>query len=83
MLIEQAGIALRGTFIIDTKGVLRQMSVNDLPIGRSVDEVLRLIEALKFVEENGEVCPANWQKGSKTIKPTPNQSKEYFEAVNK
>lgn len=82
VLIEQAGIALRGTFIIDPNGILRQMSVNDLPVGRSVDEVIRLVQALKFVEENGEVCPANWTRGSKTIKPTPEESKEYFEAVN-
>ncbi|XP_017781524.1 PREDICTED: peroxiredoxin-2-like [Nicrophorus vespilloides] len=78
VLIEEEGIALRGLFIIDGKGILRQMTVNDLPVGRSVDETLRLIEAFQFVEKHGEVCPANWHKGSKTIKPDPKGSKEYF-----
>ncbi|XP_063918763.1 peroxiredoxin-2-like [Zophobas morio] len=83
VLLENEGVALRGLFIIDPKGILRQITVNDLPIGRSVDETLRLIEAIQFVEKHGEVCPANWQKGSKTIKPDPKGSKEYFSAVNK
>lgn len=83
VLIESEGVALRGSFIIDGNGILRQMSINDLPIGRSVDETLRLIDALKFHEDNGEVCPANWKKGGKTIKPTPKESKEYFESANK
>ncbi|CAO0799395.1 unnamed protein product [Mucor circinelloides] len=55
---------------------------NDLPVGRSVDEVLRLVEAFKFTDEHGEVCPANWQAGAKTIKPDVKQSKEYFSTVN-
>ncbi|KAF2880029.1 hypothetical protein ILUMI_26150 [Ignelater luminosus] len=83
VLLEKEGIALRGLFIIDPKGIIRQMSINDLPIGRSVDETLRLIEALKFVEEHGEVCPANWKQGDKTIKPDPKGSKEYFQSANK
>jgi alkyl hydroperoxide reductase subunit AhpC len=80
VLIEDAGIALRGTFLIDPQGVLRQMSINDLPVGRSVDECLRLIKAFQFVEKNGEVCPANWDPKSNpdTIKPSPDASKEYF-----
>ncbi|XP_050310183.1 peroxiredoxin-2-like [Anthonomus grandis grandis] len=82
VLLEAEGVALRGTFIIDPKGILRQITINDLPIGRSVDETLRLIEALKFVEEHGEVCPANWKKGSKTIKPDPKGSQEYFASAN-
>lgn len=82
VLIEDAGIALRGLFIIDKEGVLRQLSVNDLPVGRSVDETLRLIKAFQFVEKHGEVCPANWQPDSKTIKPRPKESKQYFESVN-
>ncbi|KAJ3129855.1 hypothetical protein HK098_008089 [Nowakowskiella sp. JEL0407] len=84
VLIEDgpdAGIALRGTFIIDPKGILRQATINDLPIGRSVDEVLRLIEALQFHEEHGEVCPVNWKKGAKTMKDTPTESKAYFNTV--
>ncbi|XP_017891607.1 peroxiredoxin [Ceratina calcarata] len=82
VLIPDAGIALRGLFIIDKEGVLRQLSINDLPVGRSVDESLRLIKAFQFVEKYGEVCPANWQPDSKTIKPNPKDSKEYFESVN-
>ncbi|KAF5292480.1 hypothetical protein FQA39_LY14027 [Lamprigera yunnana] len=83
VLIEKDGIALRGLFIIDPKGIIRHMSINDLPIGRSVDETLRLIEAIQFVEKHGEVCPANWKRGDKTIKPDPEASKEYFVAANK
>lgn len=82
VLLQDSGIALRGLFIIDKEGVLRQLSVNDLPVGRSVEETLRLIKAFQFVEKHGEVCPANWQPDSKTIKPTPKDSREYFETVN-
>ncbi|KAJ0406750.1 hypothetical protein P43SY_004575 [Pythium insidiosum] len=65
---EDAGAALRGAFIIDREGILRQMTVNDLPVGRNVDEILRLVEAFQFVDEHGEVCPANWKKGDAGIK---------------
>jgi len=82
VLIEEAGIALRGLFIIDPSGLVRQMSVNDLPVGRSVDETLRLIKAFQFVEKHGEVCPANWTPESPTIKPNPEGSLEYFDKVN-
>jgi alkyl hydroperoxide reductase subunit AhpC len=73
-----AGIALRGLFLIDKNGVVRHQVVNDLPLGRSVDECLRLVKALQFVETHGEVCPANWQEGQATIKPSPAASKEFF-----
>lgn len=73
-----AGIALRGLFLIDREGVVRHQVVNDLPLGRSVDEALRMVQALQFFEENGEVCPANWHKGSATIKPDPKESQEFF-----
>ncbi len=73
-------VALRGLFLIDTAGVVRHQVVNDLPLGRSVDEALRMVQALQFVERNGEVCPANWQEGKRTIKPTVNASKEFFGA---
>jgi alkyl hydroperoxide reductase subunit AhpC len=56
----------------------RQITINDLPVGRSVDETLRLVEAFQFTDEHGEVCPAGWQKGGKTIKPSVEKSKEYF-----
>lgn len=59
VLIEKDGIALRGLFIIDPKGTIRQLSINDLPVGRSVDETLRLIKAFQFVEKHGEVCPVS------------------------
>lgn len=60
----------------------RQMSVNDLPVGRSVDETLRLVQAFQFVEKHGEVCPAGWTPDSPTIKPNPKESLEYFDKVN-
>jgi len=76
VLLEEEGIALRGLFIIDPKGIVRQITINDLPVGRSVDETLRLIDAFQFTEQYGEVCPANWQKGSATIKTSNSQA--YF-----
>ncbi len=82
VLLEAAGIALRGLFIIDPKGVVRHATINDLPVGRNVDEALRVIEAFQFVEEHGEVCPANWTPGSDTMKPDPKGSQEYFEKAN-
>ncbi|XP_070853108.1 thioredoxin-dependent peroxide reductase, mitochondrial isoform X2 [Drosophila suzukii] len=80
VLLDKEGISLRGTFIIDPNGILRQYSINDLPVGRSVDEVLRLIKAFQFVEQHGEVCPANWNPKSNpaTIKPDVEESKKYF-----
>lgn len=61
-------IAYRGLFLIDKEGVVRHQIVNDLPLGRNVDEALRMVDALKFVEENGEVCPANWSEGKEGMK---------------
>ncbi|MGL4553227.1 MAG: peroxiredoxin [Gemmataceae bacterium] len=83
VLLEEAGVALRGLFLIDKNGVLRHALVNDLPLGRSVGEALRTLDALQHFEENGEVCPANWNKGDIAMKPDPVGSKKYFEAVNK
>lgn len=82
VLLENEGIALRGLFLIDPSGVVRQITINDLPVGRSVDETIRLVQAFQFVEKHGEVCPANWKPESPTIKPTPDASKDYFEKVN-
>lgn len=65
---EDPGRSFRGLFIISDKGVLRHCTINDFPVGRSVDEVLRLIKAFQFTDENGEVCPANWKPGSKVRK---------------
>jgi len=78
VLMEGPGIALRGLFIIDDKGVLQQQTVNNLGVGRNVDEILRLVAAFQSVAKTGEVCPANWKQGSDTMKPDPKGSKEYF-----
>jgi peroxiredoxin (alkyl hydroperoxide reductase subunit C) len=63
-------IAYRGLFLIDKQGVVRHQLVNDLPLGRSIDEAIRMVDALQFYEENGEVCPANWHSGDKAMKET-------------
>ena len=83
VLTANGAVALRGLFIIDQQGIVRHALVNDLPLGRNVDEAIRILDALQFFEKNGEVCPANWQPGAKTMKPDPKGSLKYFEAVNK
>lgn len=70
VLMQEEGISYRGLFLIDKEGKIRHMVVNDLPLGRSVSEVLRIIDALAHYEQNGEVCPANWTKGRASMKPT-------------
>jgi alkyl hydroperoxide reductase subunit AhpC len=80
-VLLDGGIALRGLFVIDKGGVIRTITVHDLPIGRSVDEVLRVLDALQHFEKYGEVCPAGWTKGAATIKPGVKESKAYFEKV--
>jgi len=76
---EDEGIAFRGLFIIDDKQNLRQITINDLPVGRSVEETLRLVQAFQFTDKHGEVCPAGWKPGDKTIKPSLEGSKSFFE----
>jgi alkyl hydroperoxide reductase subunit AhpC len=76
-------VALRGLFLIDKNGIVRHQVINDLPLGRSVDEALRMVQALQFFEQNGEVCPANWKKGARTIKPSVDGSREFFAAEYK
>ena len=71
-------IAYRGLFLIDKKGTVRHLLINDLPLGRNVDEALRMVDALAFNEENGEVCPANWKSGAKGLKPTSEGLLQYF-----
>ena len=66
---EQAGVAFRGSFLIDNDGKVRHQVVNDLPLGRNVDEMLRMVDALQFTEKYGEVCPAGWNKGDEGMKP--------------
>jgi len=73
-------VALRGLFLIDKEGIVRHQVVNDFPLGRNVDEALRMVKALQYVEKNGEVCPANWQEGMRSIKATTKDSKEFFNA---
>lgn len=63
-------VALRGLFLIDPKGVVRHCVINDLPLGRSVDEALRMLDALQFTDTHGDVCPANWKQGDEAMKPT-------------
>jgi len=69
-VLLDGGIALRGLFLIDKAGIVRHALINDLPIGRSVDEAIRVLDALQFHEENGDVCPANWHQGEEAMKPT-------------
>ncbi|MCA9152556.1 MAG: peroxiredoxin, partial [Planctomycetales bacterium] len=78
-VLLDSGIALRGLFLIDKDGIVRHQVVNDLPLGRNIDEALRIVKALQYFEQNGEVCPANWQEGKATIKPTVNDSKSFFQ----
>lgn len=78
VLKEDEGIAYRALFLIDKEGVVRHQLINDLPLGRSVEEAIRTLDALIFHEQHGEVCPANWKKGAKTMKPTQKGLLEYF-----
>jgi peroxiredoxin (alkyl hydroperoxide reductase subunit C) len=73
-----APVAYRGLFLIDKAGVVRHQVVNDLPLGRSIDEAIRIVDALQYFEENGEVCPANWHKGEKAMKATAEGVAEYL-----
>jgi peroxiredoxin 2/4 len=78
VLLEGPGIALRGLFILNKDGVLKHSTINHLDLGRNIDEVLRLLDAVDFSEEHGEVCPANWKKGEKAMKPTAAGLKDYM-----
>ncbi|MGB5093964.1 MAG: peroxiredoxin [Parvibaculum sp.] len=80
VLIEAEGIALRGTFLIDKEGIVRHQLVNDLPLGRNADEALRMVDALQFHEENGEVCPAGWNKGDEGMKADAKGVAQYLGA---
>lgn len=77
VLVEKPGVALRGLFIMDKEGIIRHITINDLPLGRNVDEVLRVIDAIQFNEQHGEVCPANWHKGEEGMKPDQEGLEEY------
>jgi peroxiredoxin (alkyl hydroperoxide reductase subunit C) len=69
-VLSDEGVAFRGLFLIDQKGIVRHQLINDLPLGRSLDEALRMLDSLIYVEKNGEVCPANWNQGKEAMKPT-------------
>ena len=74
----EEGVALRGSFLIDKNGVVRHQVVNDLPLGRNIDEMLRMVDALQFDEEHGEVCPAQWEKGKEGMKDSPEGVAKYL-----
>jgi peroxiredoxin (alkyl hydroperoxide reductase subunit C) len=82
VLKEDDGIAYRGLFLIDREGVIRHQVINDLPLGRSVDETLRMVDALIFHEEHGEVCPANWKSGEKAMQPSEKGLIDFFAQSN-
>jgi peroxiredoxin (alkyl hydroperoxide reductase subunit C) len=77
---EQAGVAFRGSFLIDKDGKVRHQVVNDLPLGRNVDEMLRMVDALQFTEKYGEVCPAGWNKGDEGMKPNAEGVASYLKS---
>ncbi len=83
VLDEDAGVALRGLFLIDPEGVIQHATINNLGVGRNVEETLRILQAFQYVHSHpDQVCPANWTPGEKTMKPDPVGSKEFFAAVN-
>jgi peroxiredoxin (alkyl hydroperoxide reductase subunit C) len=77
-VLLDGGVALRGSFLIDKDGIIRHAVINDLPLGRNIDEMLRMIDALHFFEENGEVCPANWKKGDEGMQANPDGVAKYL-----
>ncbi len=82
VLDPEAGIALRGLFIIDKEGIIQHATINNLAFGRNVDETLRILQAIQYVQSHpDEVCPAGWKPGDKTMNPDPVKSKEYFSAI--
>lgn len=83
VLFEEQGIAYRGLFLIDKHGIIRHQVVNDLPLGRSVEEVLRTLDAWLYFEQNGEVCPANWNKGKKALAPSQEGLEIYFASAER
>jgi peroxiredoxin (alkyl hydroperoxide reductase subunit C) len=78
VLLEDGGVALRGLFLIDREGVVRHAVINDLPLGRNVDEALRMVDALRHYEKHGEVCPANWRQGEEAMKPSADGVAKYL-----
>lgn len=81
--VLDGGVALRGLFIIDPQGVVQHATINNLSVGRSVEETLRVLQAFQYVATHGEVCPANWKPGGDTMIPDWKQSKKYFDKAGK
>ena len=81
-VLSDEGIAYRAQFLMDQHGIVRHQLVNDLPLGRNVDEALRMVDALQHHEKNGEVCPANWKKGEKALHASPEGVVKYFDALS-
>lgn len=81
VLVPNEGITYRGLFLIDRNGIIRHQVINDLPLGRSVDETLRMLDSLIYFENHGEVCPANWQVGKASMKPDQAGLEKYFTSV--
>jgi alkyl hydroperoxide reductase subunit AhpC len=77
-VLADDSVALRGVFVIDDKNIVQTATVNNLSVGRNVEEVLRTVEAYQYTAKHGEVCPAGWTKGAATMKPDPKGSQEYF-----
>jgi peroxiredoxin (alkyl hydroperoxide reductase subunit C) len=81
-VLADFGVAFRGLFLIDKDGIVQHQVINNLPLGRNIDEALRMVDALQFHENNGEVCPANWKEGDDGMKADPDGSQEYFNKHN-
>ncbi|AQW86522.1 alkyl hydroperoxide reductase protein, peroxidase component [Campylobacter pinnipediorum subsp. caledonicus] len=79
VLLEEAGIALRGSFLLDKDGTIRHAVVNDLPLGRNIDEMVRMVDTMIFTNEHGEVCPAGWNKGDAGMKPSTDGVADYLD----
>ena len=79
-VLEESGVTFRGLFLIDKEGIVRHQLVNDLPLGRNIQEAKRIVEALQFHEKNGEVCPANWKEGQKSMTADRQGVETYFQA---
>ena len=78
VLLEDAGVALRGSFLLDKDGTVRHAVINDLPLGRNIDEMIRMVDTMLFTNEHGEVCPAGWNKGDAGMKPSTEGVADYL-----
>ena len=78
VLLEDAGVALRGSFLLDKDGTVRHAVINDLPLGRNIDEMSRMVDTMLFTNEHGEVCPAGWHKGDAGMKPSTEGVADYL-----